>query len=280
MEIVNTTAVLPTGQDVKAVLRQLREAGFTRLDMGLDGYEKQVQSENYEAWAADIREEAERLGLVFSHSHACFVPSGMTLDLPERNLRCLRCAEILGAEYMVVHPIWRKCYADTEEESFLHGEEFIETNVQAILPLLEPAERHGVTLLTENLQFGGSRYPEVITELLDRVNSPRFGWCFDTGHACTKGIDMERLTRGRTPLSLHVHDDLGEGNDLHLSPGMGIIDWDKFLRILRDIGYRGDFVLEASAPFCDIPDTKTQNHYLHVLYTKAHRMVQQFEGKA
>ena len=87
------------------------------------------------------------------------------------------------------------------------------------------------------------------------VNSPYFGWCFDTGHANCFGIRPEILAEcAVVPQSLHMQDNQGDGWDAHLIPGEGTIDWDALIRTLREIGYAGDCVLEAHHQSLDVPD--------------------------
>ncbi len=44
---------------------------------------------------------------------------------------------------------------------------------------------------------------------------------------------------------IHAHDNDGAG-DNHLPPGDGKINWDKFLRDLIEIRFRGAFILEMA----------------------------------
>ena len=135
------------------------------------------------------------------------------------------------------------------------AETFIRKNVSALEPWLETAERAGVVILSENLLWGASKDPRNIASLVREVNSPYFGWCFDTGHANCFGIRPEILAEcAVVPQSLHMQDNQGDGWDAHLIPGEGTIDWDALIRTLREIGYAGDCVLEAHHQSLDAPD--------------------------
>ena len=110
-------------------------------------------------------------------------------------------------------------------------------------------------ILSENLLWGASKDPRNIASLVREVNSPYFGWCFDTGHANCFGIRPEILAEcAVVPQSLHMQDNQGDGWDAHLIPGEGTIDWDALIRTLREIGYAGDCVLEAHHQSLDAPD--------------------------
>ncbi len=132
--------------------------------------------------------------------------------------------------------------------------EFIRINAEAVKGLLPYAEKHGVIILSENILWGSSIYPTVIADLVKAVNSPFFGWCFDTGHIHCSGVPMSDLRRvSAPPLSLHVQDNDGKG-DQHSLPGDGTVDWKEFLDILHEIGYQGELVLEAHHQSLEAPD--------------------------
>lgn len=250
MKIVNTTSVFPPCWDSVDVLNRHAALGYDALDMAFDYCVQEkdfpFMTEDYENWANGLREKAERLGVAYTHSHAPFDASARG-DLVERSLRC---ASLLGIRYMVVHPIWKK-----EGEIIGDDETFLAVNAEAIRPQLETAEKHGVILLSENLLWGASIRSQTIARLAEEVNSPWFGWCYDTGHAHAMHDSPENFRKVcRAPLSLHVQDNHGTGWDEHLLPGNGTLDWGEFLRSLKAVGYAGDLVLEAHHQPLEAPD--------------------------
>ena len=89
---------------------------------------------------------------------------------------------------------------------------------------------------------------------MKNVNSDRFGWCFDVGHAWCSGYAPDILKKcSVVPLSLHIQDNDGSG-DQHLIPGDGTIDWKLFTDTLKEIGYLGDCVMEAHHQSLEAPD--------------------------
>ena len=89
---------------------------------------------------------------------------------------------------------------------------------------------------------------------MKEVDSPLFGWCFDTGHANSCGYKPEILKKcAAAPLSVHLQDNHG-GGDEHLIPGDGTIDWAGTLIALRSVGYLGDCVMEAHHQSLVAPD--------------------------
>ena len=266
MEIVTTTSVFPIGTDHFHIVDRLAKIGYTALDMAFDYCElgdAAFMSDHYENWALRLREHAEKQGVRFTHSHASF-DADATGDIVARNLRC---AEILGIPYMVVHPVFH----DAQERIYTDAEEYLDINRALFSSLAEAAEAYHVTLLCENLLWGASIPPAVQCELVRRVNSPNFGWCFDTGHAHRCGLPQTSLLGlPIPPLSLHVQDNHGS-HDEHLLPGDGTIDWKEFLDSLRAIGYAGDLVLEAHHQSIDAPDDR-RDTILSDLLTRAQKM--------
>lgn len=206
------------------------------------------------------KETAEKCGAIFTHSHAPFdVSSGY--ELIDRSFRC---AEIIGIKYMVVHPKWKTLVGS----ALMHGEEFIRVNKELYLPIIEKAEKHGVTVLSENLLWGDTIKSTAISALVSDVKSESFGWCYDTGHAYGFGDPIEELYKcSCPPFSLHIQDCHGDGRDEHLIPGDGTLDFKKLMRTLKDIGIRASLCLRRtfSPP---APRTRTETGYYSDCTTK------------
>ena len=270
MNIVTTTSVFPIGSDQFHVLERLANIGYTSLDMAFDYCDTQGSpflSPKYEDWAKGIKDRADRLGVQYSHSHASFDASARG-DIVRRNFHS---AQIMGIRYMVVHPIFQS----PDGHIYENAEEFLSVNQKAYEPLISEASEYGLILLSENLLWGASIFPALLSELVDRIGSPHFGWCFDTGHAHHGGLPQTSLIGLKhSPLSLHVQDNHGQ-HDEHLLPGDGSIDWKEFLHTLRAIGYGGDFVLEAHHQSIDAPDEK-RDIILSELMSRAKQMVSYF----
>jgi sugar phosphate isomerase/epimerase len=172
-----------------------------------------------------------------------------------------------------VHPLWRK-----EDGSFYEDPaEFVSVNAEAFQPILTEAEKYGIIVLSENLLWGASIHAENISALVDAVDSPWFGWCYDTGHANAMGDSMTDLIGlKRIPVSLHIQDNHGDKRDEHLIPGDGNIDWEQFLCILKQIGYPGEFVIEAHHQTLDTEDDK-RDAILEELLRRAKKMTAALE---
>ena len=273
--IVTTTSVFPPCSDLEKVLHVLAEIGYDGADIAFDYCVQQpdypFMTDAYEAWAEELSKTAGALGIVISHSHASFDASCRDEALIDRTLRC---CQIMGIRCLVVHPIWR----DADGKIIDDQEAFLQINAEAISAMLSAADGFGVTLLSENLLWGASADPEVISALVGRVGHPNFGWCYDTGHAKSLGYAPAVLRDCIPPLSLHIQDNLGHGDD-HLLPGDGAIDWDDVIACLNDCGYDGDFVLEAHHQPLEAKNERERKSILIDLYMRSVKMEQDMRGE-
>lgn len=237
--IVTTTSVFPKGHPAESALTELSALGFEALDMAFDYWVYSKKSPflcDHIKWAQKLKILSEEKGIPYTHSHC---PGGA--DSGDIIGRTIEAASIIGARYMVLHPVYR----EEDQSEITDPERFIKLNAEYTKPWVEAAQRHGIIILSENLDTGASIDPRNIVELVREIGSDSFGWCFDVGHANCFGYKADILTQcDITPLSLHIHDNPGD-YDEHLIPGDGNIDWQSFTDVLNAVGYKGDCVLEA-----------------------------------
>jgi sugar phosphate isomerase/epimerase len=154
-------------------------------------------------------------------------------------------AEILGCPKVIVHPCMPRLGLGNAVE-----EEDFEVNAYLLKSLAPFAREHGVTVCFENMPFVvGSLFSKVsnIKKLMTEIRDPNIKVCLDTGHFNVEKKDIcEAITLlGDDLATLHVHDDRF-GQDRHLLPFQGEIDWSGFVRGLRNISYKGFISLETS----------------------------------
>ena len=268
MKIVTTTSVFPADYPVEDALLRLSRIGFKHLDLAMDYCATNPNcpftGDNWESWAYSLRDFAEKNGVEYTHSHAL----GDAMSRHPLTFRGIDVCRILGTKYNVIHPIHKH-----SDGSFIYDdEEFVRLNAEAIKPLLEYAVKNGVTILSENLLWGSSIKATAISALVKEVNSPNFAWCYDTGHANAHDISCRELLKCEAaPISLHIQDNNGHYRDDHLMPGDGNIDWKEFLHVLRDIGYKGEFVLEAHHQSLEAKD-EDRDAIIIEIYSRSQKM--------
>ena len=97
------------------------------------------------------------------------------------------------------------------------------------------------------------------------------GICFDFGHANLQPYDIGDAIRvvGNRLRVTHVHDNDGK-RDIHQLPYHMAIDWDEILDALADVGYRGDFTLEADTFYGRLPKELLEDAAGHMAKVSHH----------
>ncbi len=155
-------------------------------------------------------------------------------------------AKILGCPKVVIHPSMPRLYLG---EPFDEEEDF-EINGRILESLAPVARENGVTVCLENMPFpknSSFSYVKNIKKLLTQIHDEHIKACLDTGHFNAERGDIYEAVclLGDDLAALHIHDDR-YGQDRHLIPFMGEIDWAGFIKGLKDISYKGVMSLELS----------------------------------
>ena len=185
---------------------------------------------NVQRLAALIRET----GFFCNSSHAPYRDLVMTKEKRDAYETCLHRAieatSMVGAKYMVVHPLMDRTRDTLLEETIAH-----------FRPWAEEARSVGVTLAMENMF---STRPEQLLRICETLDCVA---CWDTGHAHIRtekqGEDIRAI--GDRLRVLHIHDNYGTV-DNHNPPYFGNIDWQEVVRALKDIRYQGTFNYEVN----------------------------------
>lgn len=129
--------------------------------------------------------------------------------------------------------------------------------------LAERAEKRGVRLALENVRF-----PPVLNQLLDAIESPMLGLCYDSGHDLVwSETPYQLLEQYQSRLfAVHLHDNLGDKDD-HLPPGEGRLNWDLVRAGIEHSSYTGSFTLESDS--AEIPPSRTPREHLRRHYEGA-----------
>ena len=277
--------------DTKAV-KILAEAGFDAFDYSfgdwdlaeLKNSDKQRLSGDYQGYAKELRNYAEKCGIICNQAHAPFPSSRGTeedSEIFEYLIRSMEFAAILGAKVIVIHPKQHLYHLDNVEELFNINVEFY----KSIIPY---CEKFGIKVAVENMWHENPNTYAVVdsvcsrawefVKLLDTVNSPWITGCLDIGHASLIGADIPNFIRalGKDRLSaLHIHDtDLV--HDLHTLPLTQKINCYEVMCTLKEIGYEGDFTYEADNFYRGFP-TDFYPEAAAFMAKVARRMVKWFE---
>lgn len=246
---------------VRETYRKIREWGFDAVDANVDqllGYRAIGNNEIPAALLGSGREldelfapwaeAAKETGIDNYQAHAPF-PSYVfgKDDVNENMLKVLnnmiRGCDVMDCRNLIVHPFFAGYGQMNPEDEW-------ELNLESYAKLIPTAKQYGVKVCLENMFTGnrGKIYAACCSdvtkacEYVDALNALAgedvFGFCLDTGHALLVGLDIyNTMTElGKRISAFHVHDNNGV-SDQHLAPYMGVLDWKRFMKGLKDIGY-------------------------------------------
>lgn len=154
---------------------------------------------------------------------------------------CLKVFSQLGARWMNLHP---------DGNAPLHPREFvIDRNIQSLRDLSAVARDCGIGLMIENLpgRFNTVRQLAPILDVL-----PDVGLHLDIGHSNLmvepNSADELIAAYGERLRHVHLHDNKGGQNDLHMPLGTGTLDFQHYITTLKNSGYDGTITLEVFTP--------------------------------
>ena len=257
---------------IKDAYRVIAEAGFDAVDANVDHLfrwddimQKKIPAcflggektclEAFRPW----KEGAEAAGIENYQAHAPFPTYIYSPDDPAYNDALINVLEktIMGCDYigchkLVVHPFFLAY--DTQ----LSREEEWANNIDRYSRLIPAAKKYGVTILLENMftVYRGKLYTACCSDIttacryIDTLNEiageKLFAFCLDTGHLLITGQDIKEtmLQLEHRIEAFHVHDNNG-ASDQHLAPYMGVMDWNRFIEGLREIGFNQTMSFET-----------------------------------
>lgn len=231
-----------------------KKAGFDAVDFHFNEIDK-LSHEEQDAYIEKAKLVVKEAGMPISQVHARFGhvedygDAAQLEDYFQHVIRTIELAERLGAPWAVVHPLDFMSMCGTSEE------EMFKKNVDFFQRAISQVPRIGLAF--ENTGRTYFRNADRLLALREAAgNHERFGFCWDTGHAnLVEGLDQEEeiMKLGKLLKCTHIQDNRGERDD-HFMPYMGITDWTKVVRGLKNSGYEGDFVYESAQPLKCLPD--------------------------
>ncbi len=253
MKLATTTSdfVACTSDQLK-IIEILKKVGFDYVDycFGVDYRNRNgIFLPDGKDYAKRLNEHCEKVGvkLIQSHSHIGRPLADNNEEFINDTKRCIEACAELDIPNVVIHSGYLP--GISKKECFEKNKEFYEK----LLPL---AEKHGITILTENfnkMSVDGMYWIDNasdLLELIESVNHPLFHAVWDCGHANMQEMtqEQEMAILGSHIKAVHIHDNDGK-NDQHICPFFGTLDMDSFVRGLKKIGYDGYFTFEADSFF-------------------------------
>lgn len=228
------------GRSVLKEIHRIHGEGFDFLDLTL---------EPPATWTPDGREVGRLLGDLglgaVGHTawHLPIASPFEELRATSRDLyrRALDTFADAGVELVNVHP---------DQRVPLHPKnQMLKMNADAIGDLAEDAAARGIRIMVENLDRHFSGVDD-LQAIFERV--PEAGFHLDIGHANLR-LGLGEPNRTEALLAafddrlahVHVSDNRGGAEDLHLPLGAGAINWQQAIRLLKRSGWDGTVTLEV-----------------------------------
>ena len=261
MKVGNTTGTFWYGETADGIYGRMAEIGYDAADQSMSDIKDPIYHDDaaLREFCAANKAAAAHYGIVINQLHGPWPTCDTDDESRAEGWRCFHRAvlacHMMEIPYMVFHPQMPYGWGNEPEPALAKR-----LTVDLMCDLLPDCEKYGVTICLENMPFLGHRISTMdrIVDVLQTVNHPNAGICFDTGHALVFGRDLGDDVRLAAPYlkCLHVHDNDGtrDGHKLPYSAG-GIGNWENFTAALAEVGYRGVMSLECMG---DIPDVKRE----------------------
>ena len=234
------------------VMELIAKCGFDGVDFDFE--EVALRGEGWEKEMYETANAAAKYGVAIDFGHLPFhkVLNEKGEEDPELfeavMRRAIDVAAFLGASKGVIHPTGKP---NPYTEEFI--KKAFERNLNFLSPFVEYGEKKGVKLAVENMRSpkereGLHRFGSLASELMMIVDALGVETCWDFGHAHCTSLKMqseEIETLGKTLTVLHVNDNHSAGEDEHLLPFFGTVDWKDAMAGLGKVGYTGYFNYEC-----------------------------------
>ena len=197
------------------------------------------------AWHATTAAALQKAGLACAVHFPFFdlQPGSIDRGILQATRHRLLSACAIAKIYSPCHLIAHAGFTDVYNEFY---EEWLERSKETWQQLQDQWPGHPPIYL-ENVYEESSR---PIADVLERINNPCFGSCFDTGHwnSFSQGAQLNNLQEWISGLAkylrhLHLHDNDGSF-DQHRGLGRGSIPWEALFTTLRQLDLRPSVTLE------------------------------------
>lgn len=233
------------------LMQEIADVGFDGIDLGLNDCDPDI-FKDAERSAELIRSTLDTFRLKAYQVHLplynLFTSCEMVDETIENSITgSLKIMSYLDIPWGAFHPMSASNFDYDRKRAMADNKEHLKKH-------LETAEKYNVGIAVENIPIFPdcpqyrffSAVPEDHMELVDSLNSPHIGICWDFGHANLMPYDKAEVLNmmGERIKILHVHSNFAE-RDIHLSPGLGTVEWEKLLPILTKNGFKGNMSLET-----------------------------------
>lgn len=253
---------------IDKALTKIAEAGFRHVELATPNPFGGGKGSN-RSRISKLRAHGDKLGISMHQAHGYW---GEFLKPGSREWKKrvaffkeeIEVAAALGVKTIVAHPMYKaKIEAGNPVSDPIASLDMVlDHNVRfysAVIPFLE---KSGLQVAIENMPGRSEGFTTIdeLLELVDALDSDRFGVCLDTGHLNQASGDFVRFISkaGDRLIATHIQDCLNmPKTDLHIFPLFSSygswINWWTVRDSLRGIGYNGCFNFETPGEGVNVP---------------------------
>lgn len=271
MKIATSLNIRSAEMTEPALIAALARAGFDGIDLPFYKHVNEIDWSDdtaAKAWAEQRMAWSADANLPWVQAHGPFFDMfGQDAEAKHSRELCrqaIKACGRLGIPWMVLHPDIFPGPFDAEHVKAMH-----DGNLAFFRSLLNVCEESNVGVAIENIYDhyaqtrGCERYfagiPQEQCALIDALDHPLMGACWDTGHAHMNLQDQHAgiVMLGERLKAIHIQETrTGEDRDDHVlpysieSPG---VDWEGVCAGLREVNFPGPFTFETHQALQRVP---------------------------
>jgi sugar phosphate isomerase/epimerase len=158
----------------------------------------------------------------------------------QRYEQAIEIAKSLNIEKIVLHTQFN---SQLKIPTYINN--WLSKSLEYFSDLVKKLEKHNITILMENM-FDES--PDIMVELLEKIDSPRLGVCLDVGHVNAFSLFPQRhWVKSLKKYIKYVHLSDNDGlADEHYALGRGNIDFKELFSVFDELKLEPEFCIEMN----------------------------------
>ena len=164
-----------------------------------------------------------------------------------------------GIDLVVLHPTYTYSIPKISE-----------IGITRMKKILNAAKLYDVKVAIENVETNGH-----LEAIFEKINNKNLGFCFDVGHCHLFSDDIINIELFKDKVYLiHLHDNFKEKDD-HNLPFDGNVDWEKSLKQILKMNYKGYVIIESG--YNSYYSNISLKEYYELAYNRGEKLIELFK---
>lgn len=244
-----------TKDNYKQVIDNIKKSGFKNVFIEWYNIDRNLQ-QNILDYVRSLN-----LNIIFAHlgyqrPHVIW-DEGIDGDIEtERYINDITICKNNGINLVIIHPTFQ-----------YEKQECCEIGLNRIKKIINHAEKIGVKVAFENVELKG-----FLEYIIDNIKSDNLGICFDAGHSHLFYDGNFNVNKFKNKVfAIHLHDNFKEKDD-HNLPFDGTVNWEKVIKQIIDMNYKGYVIIESG--YNDYYNNITIEIYYLKAYEKGLKLIE------